>query len=57
VQAGAAEWLPQETILFDRCAAAIRVELPRMRGFSEVSLVFSRAAWARSWNEQRCAMS
>src|SRR5207344_2489858 len=45
--AGAAEWLPQETILFDRCAVRrhLRVELAADAWFLGVeSLVFGRAA-------------
>jgi urease accessory protein len=44
---GAAEWLPQETILFDRCAVRrhLRVELAADAWFLGVeSLVFGRAA-------------
>lgn len=44
---GAAEWLPQETILFDRCAVRrhLRVELAPDAWFLGVeSLVFGRAA-------------
>jgi urease accessory protein len=44
---GAAEWLPQETILFDRCAVRrhLRVELAEDAWFVGVeSLVFGRAA-------------
>ncbi len=44
---GAAEWLPQETILFDRCAVRrhLQVELARDTWFLGVeSLVFGRAA-------------
>ncbi len=44
---GAAEWLPQETILFDRCALRrhLRIELARDAWFLGVeSLVFGRAA-------------
>ena len=44
---GAAEWLPQETILFDRCAVRrrLRIELADDAWFLGVeSLVFGRAA-------------
>jgi urease accessory protein len=46
-EGGAAEWLPQETILFDRCAVRrhLRVELAENAWFLGVeSLVFGRAA-------------
>jgi urease accessory protein len=46
-EGGAAEWLPQETILFDRCAVRrhLRVELAADAWFLGVeSLVFGRAA-------------
>ena len=46
-EGGAAEWLPQETILFDRCAVRrhLRVELAEDAWFLGVeSLVFGRAA-------------
>ncbi len=46
-EGGAAEWLPQETILFDRCAVdrRLQVELAKDAWFLGVeSLVFGRAA-------------
>ncbi len=46
-QGGAAEWLPQETILFDRCVVRrrLQVELAESARFLGIeSLVFGRAA-------------
>ena len=60
-EGGAAEWLPQETILFDRCAVRrhLRVELAADAWFLGVeSLVFGRAAMGEVVRTgDRCAMS
>ena len=50
-EGGVAEWLPQETILFDRCSVrrSLRVELAQDARFLGVeSLVFGRAAMGES---------
>ena len=59
-EGGAAEWLPQETILFDRCAVRRHLQrrtCRRMRGFSAWRAWCSAVPrWARWWNGRRCAM-